>query len=188
VFLQRWYEYALQDKARSYHMWKLSLLAAQVGEEKLAESMAYYVAEQEAMFDMSAEKRQRAVTLFHHHDYAVVNFLLGRYERTREDVAKVFEAEKLIDEQGATLYSKTEHKLGIEKAKGVELILDMLESRGEVNDLYRQAVNHLEQAMLYAHRTIGLLTVGYYLRLCTRMARDILEGREPDPNPFAKQA
>jgi hypothetical protein len=185
IFLHRWHEYALQHKARASHMRHLSHFAAQIGEQMLAESIRYYVEDQMAMFDLSAEKRQRAVRLFHYNDYAMINFLLGRYERTREDVEQVFEAEKFIEGQRVTFYSKTEQKIGVEKAKGLGLILDMLEGRGELNELYLQAVTHLEQTMLYAHRTVGLLREGYHLRLCTRMAKDILEGRKPNPNPFA---
>jgi hypothetical protein len=187
-FLQRWYAIGMQDRARAFHMHQLSLYAAQVGDRTLAESMKYHVDNQLSMFDRVAPEKQRAVTLFHHHDYAMVNFLLGRYDQARQDVEMVSEAEAVMEERSYKFYTITEQKIGIEKAMGLKAILDLRDGIGDREDLYKQAVSHLEQSMLHSIKTVGLLVEGYHLRLCTRMAKDILEGREPQANPFAVES
>lgn len=188
MYLRSWYEYALQDTGTlPYQVINLSLFAAQVGDERLAHSIDYHIKDQIEMFDRSSQEKQQAVKLFHHHDYAMIHFLLKQYGRARADVELVLEAEKLMKEHRITLYSKVSHMKAFEKAKGLGLILEMLDDdRAERKEaLYEQAVRHLEKSMQYDLRSSVLGDEAYQLRLCTLLAKDILEGREPNLNPFA---
>jgi len=129
------------------------------------------------------EEKRRAKELIHS-EPAEVAFLLGDYEQCALELEKVFEGERLLREVGEPLYDDRGEEAVFATAWGLRAILDILEGKGEREALFKQAVSHLEEAMLVACKA-GEHKLTYFLRLYTLMGLDILEGRAPNPNPFA---
>ncbi|TAK33920.1 MAG: hypothetical protein EPO21_11380 [Chloroflexota bacterium] len=189
-WLERAYRWEMEQKdgPNHYHMRNIGLFAAQAGMKELAGCVQYYVDAQLHMLRRSAEKTRRAAIYIHHIEPAEAQFLLGEFEESKRNLEQVLEGERFCQEQKVTGYHipASERNFIFKKAKGLYKIIGMLENGKDGQSAYKEITAGLEKAMMWAWRQGDVTSECYRLRLYTLMAKDILQGRKPNPNPFAE--
>ena len=180
-FLQLAYENESgQDRALKY----IGMHAAQVGLSELASCAKVIPPSLLEVMEKRGPEKRRAMGLIHS-EPAEVAFLLGDYDKCALELQKVFEGESLLREVGGQLYDDRWEERVLEIARGLRSVLDMVEEKGSDEVFFKEAVNHLEKAMLMSLSATDYAQV-YFERLYTLMALDVFEDREPNPNPFTE--
>ncbi len=184
-FLRRAYEYEKERAgAASAAMRRLALQAAQVGMKDLADRAMTLDKEGRGPAPEPKEIGQTWDEVVSSTWDAEKAFLLGDYQVCEHELEKVLGREQFLHSAGEV---DTEGELFFATAYGLRAVLDMLGEREGKGTLYKKAVEHLEQAMHLCLR-VAFDEELYFLRLYTLMGLDILEGRTPNPNPFAGDA
>lgn len=187
-FLVRSHHKQLERGARmdQNDMRAIGLAAAQIGFTELVPAVEYYIDAQRRMLSATAARRRDAFALFLRHVWVQAYFLLGDYGACRVELAKVLEAEERVREQKVKIYdSSLAAQVQFEMAHGLEAVIDLVEGEGDRRELERRAKAHLGKAVQISYRLEYIMYETYLKRLYLYMAQDAIEGRKPNPNPFA---
>lgn len=180
--------YCVQTDSRQISigtMRTIGLLAAQIGERQLVPNITYHIDNQVGVFSRSPDNKRTVARLFHQETWAQAHFLLQDYEACRADLKLVLTAEEMIERERINLYSPLLRRMVFDMVHGLGIVIDMLEGKGDLKKLFEEADAYLERALTTCYRFEFLDHQTYLLRLYMLMAQDVLDGRPPNPNPFA---
>lgn len=162
------------------------LHAAQAGLADLAHNASAAV---EARNELDGEETKAAKRIREllQYEASEVALLLGRWDDLQSSLEAVAEAEQLVKKHSANALPKVLQQALLDSVRGLRVLVEMKSGRSDLNSGRSDARDFFESAMLGFYKFMGGTDWNtYFMRLNTRFADALAEGRPLNVNPFAE--
>jgi len=165
---------------------ELCLHAAQAGLSRLAHHASAAV-EARKLLGVEKSKAAKRIRELLQYEAAEAALLLGQWDQLESSLDTVAEVEQLIKKHSINALPKFLQQALLDSIRGLRVLFEMKSGRTDLNSGKADARVFFEDAMLGFYKFMGGTDWNtYFMRLNTRLAENLADGRAIDANPFAE--
>lgn len=189
TYLERAIAHWQQQTGAELILTELGLHAAQAGQEHLVSVTSAIVTARQSLLMGDDPYTTRAAQLLHY-EPAQVALLLQQWDGLDHCLSQLEEANQLINEYHLDVFPEPLQKAILAAGEGLQHLLRLKTLRLQITSevlsvTCGRAIAAFEQAMGYFYEFDQRLDYHlYFMRLNTRLARDMAQGQVLNPNPF----
>jgi hypothetical protein len=166
---------------------ELGLHAAQVGISEFA-IYALSIIDARQKLSVSNGKAVRLARKTLHYEPAQVNLLLGRWDKYSKEIEKLVNAEQIVQDKPGLVFPIPLQDALLAASRGLRKLESLHSGKVEPKIGQEEAKRAFEEAMLSFYQFSGQVNGDlYFMRMNTRFADELADGRELNTNPFAEK-